>query len=288
VALPDINYLSIPRFWDRCRKIDIGTRLPYSIPPEFSRKLAVLLAQNRLSPPDYSQTQKLWSRYGTRIIRQISDLIPGKQGWIKEILIYPTVLGSITSFNYLDRPGTIHIWLREDAGISNITEAIITSLTRNDVYRDLNFTWTESEAVVDWLIAYSPLSPLLSKIDPGFSGSLTLKSTRNKERAALSSVSQSFLTKIGAPVIDSLAVRNIDLSNFTAREKQLFELFIHRSPQLVTADEISANIFSQNEDSFSLYAVSKAVQRLRDKLEQNGISGSFIQTKRGSGYLLAG
>jgi hypothetical protein len=287
IAFPEINYLSIPRFWDRCKKIDIGTKLPFSIPADLTHSLALLLEKCQLSPPDLSSIEKLWSKYDSQILSLIEDLIPAKKGWIKNIQIYPTTLGSITSFNYLDRPGAVHMWLRQDAGISNIVEAIITAITRDDVYRDLNFTWNESEAVADWILAYSPISTLLKKIDSTFSKSLTLKSTRNTQRASLTSLSQKFLSKIGAPVVDISTVRKIDLSNFTAREKQLFELLINRSPNLVTTDEISEIIFPQNMEAFSLYAIAKSIQRLRDKLEQNGISGSFIQTKRGAGYLLA-
>jgi hypothetical protein len=287
IALPDINYLSIPRFWDRSRKIDIGTQFPYSVPKEFSQELAALLASSHLSEPDFTATKKLWSHYESRILNLIENLIPGKKGWIKDILIYPTSIGSITSFNYLDGPGTVHMWLRSDAGISNIVEALITAITRNEIYRELNFNWNESEAVTDWILAFSPISTLLKEIDPGFSRSFTLKSTRNTQRASLTKFSQEFLIKIGAPFIDISSVRKINLANFTAREKQIFELLINRSPGIVTNDEISEIILPKNEDNFSLYAVSKSIQRLRDRLEQNGISGSFIQTKRGEGYLLA-
>ena len=54
---------------------------------------------------------------------------------------------------------------------------------------------------------------------------------------------------------------------------------------MVEIDKLSDIIFNEGEE-FSLWAIAKVVQRLRDKLEQNGVSGSFIQTLRGQGYAL--
>ena len=82
-----------------------------------------------------------------------------------------------------------------------------------------------------------------------------------------------FLRKIGAP---SVPLSHIDTSKFSTSEKQLFDLLTSRSPQIVPFAEIST----------SLYSAAKSIQRLRDQLESQGLSGSFIQTKRGEGYLL--
>ena len=60
---------------------------------------------------------------------------------------------------------------------------------------------------------------------------------------------------------------------------------IRNSNTVTEIDDIGSVIF-KSEDNFSLYAISKTIQRLRDKLEANGISGSYIQTLRGKGYLL--
>ncbi|MCU0287429.1 MAG: helix-turn-helix domain-containing protein, partial [Acidobacteria bacterium] len=75
--------------------------------------------------------------------------------------------------------------------------------------------------------------------------------------------------------------------SFTPREKSVFNLLLNNSHQIVTIDQIGETLFPDTPNDFSLYSVSKTIQRLRDKLEQNGISGSIIQTKRHGGYLLA-
>lgn len=45
-------------------------------------------------------------------------------------------------------------------------------------------------------------------------------------------------------------------------------------------------ILFDDDDSFNLHAISKAVERLRTKLEKNGLPSTLIQTVRGCGYML--
>ena len=70
----------------------------------------------------------------------------------------------------------------------------------------------------------------------------------------------------------------------TKEKKVMYEL-IKNSNNIVRFDTISDILFEDSEN-FSLFAQAKVIQRLREKLEKNGISGSFIQTVRGKGYLL--
>lgn len=157
--------------------------------------------------------------------------------------------------------------------MSAIAEAILTSVTRHDVYDHFDGLWSESEMIVDYLLAFSPLSKLLPV------PSSTIKTIRTKQSASLMQSSREFLVKIGAPTVSPV---QIDTSLFTIREKEIFHLLAAKAPNIVTFDELS----SADLDNFSLYGVSKGIQRLRDKLEQTGVSGSIIQTKRGEGYVL--
>ena len=73
--------------------------------------------------------------------------------------------------------------------------------------------------------------------------------------------------------------------NLNPTEKILLKHFIEKENQVVSFDEIADIIFKSDEE-YSLYAIAKKIERLRNKLEENGISGSYIQTLRGQGYLL--
>ena len=105
--------------------------------------------------------------------------------------------------------------------------------------------------------------------------------------------SEEFYRRLGAPISDNIfavkngapTIRDKRIENLSRQQMQILEVLIQRGNNLVTIDEISRLIFDTEED-FSLWAIAKTIQRLRDKLEQNGVSGSFIQTLRGQGYIL--
>lgn len=282
VYLPELPYLSIPRFWDLVRKINVDT-MPITAPKtlvEAVKKLLVLPSE-----PSLNKLKNLWDIHQNEIINCIYELIPSKKDSVTEIIILPTSFGTGCSFNLHQETGPVYIWLREGATIYSIVEAILTSLTRLDIYNTLGGVWAESEIITDWLIAFSPLAKLLHTIDPVSKFEPTMKTARAIQKAKLLQESENYMRKIGAPSIDNSAIKQIDISSFSAREKELFNLLLTKSPALVTMDEIGEKLFT-NPNDFSLYAISKSIQRLRDRLEQNGISGSFIQTKRGEGYLL--
>ena len=61
-------------------------------------------------------------------------------------------------------PTPIEMYLRDDQDIWAITEAILTAITRREVYDNLSGLWSESELLVDWLLTRSALTPVLKKI----------------------------------------------------------------------------------------------------------------------------
>lgn len=273
VSLPKLPYLTIPRFWNQASRIDTST-LPIEVPAALLKSIVKLLESAHLPQPNFTATQILWAAHQDEIIAAIYQLIPSRANSISKIIIWPTAFGTGCSFSQSKRPPEpIYIWLRQDHGITSIVEAILTSITRPDVYEHLGGLWQESEIIVDWLLTYSPLAKLLP------SSPKTIKSTRTKQNAALVQKSEGFLRQIGAPTVSPT---QIDPSILTPSEKAVFNLLLSRSPDIVTFDELS----DADPENFSLYAISKSIQRLRDKLEKHGISGSFIQTKRGEGYLL--
>lgn len=278
VLLPDLPYLSIPRFWDRVAKIDIS-HLPgsnNSVPTELISQAQTLLENANLVTPKYQSTQKAWVRIEKRVLDTIYSLIPHTRNSIKSITVWPTNFGTSCSFNVCDpksKSHNIYIWLRQDQGIGAIVEGILSSLTYRNVSEQLNGLWAETEIIVDWLLTFSPLSKLVPKTPK------TIKATRSIQSASLLQQSKTFLTKIGVPPVSP---KQLDTTSFSPSERQIYILLLSRSPSIVTFDELS----SANPENFSLYAISKSIQRLRDRLEKSGVSGSFIQTKRGEGYLL--
>jgi len=293
VTFPDLPYNTIPRFWDRVKKINIDD-FPLQIKSNLLRQTTTLLKNANLPAPDLQKTKKLWEKAGDKILNEIYRIMPAKRDRIKKIVIHPTSFGTTCSFN-LSKKGVdyVEMYLRQDQGISTIAEAILTSLIRPDIYEKLGGVWQESEIVADWLLTQSSLAGVIRKYEKKSNFVPTIKGTRIKQQARLISESDKFYKKLGLPAqtkvfnLNGLTpeIHKRPIENLNPKEKILLRELIQKENTILTFDEI-ADSLSQNEEQFSLWALAKLVERLRTKLEENGLSGSYIQTLRGQGYIL--
>lgn len=291
VTFPDLRYNEIPAFWEKVRKIDISI-IPIPADPKLVSAVKEIL-KNQLAEIDFRDIKNLWTKTEKEIVAQIYKIIPSKKGAIKKLTIYPTSFGTSSSFNFITKKGEIALYIRSDSGIHTITEALVTSLTRAEIYKDLGGVWQESEIITDWLITKSSLANKLKKYERQERYIPTLKGTRLKQQAKLLVESEIFYKKLGLPTTKNVfglngktpEIYKRPIENLSVKEKTILRLLILKMDNTVTVDEIGENIF-QTTDNFSLYAISKTIERLRRKLELNGISGSYIQTLRGKGYVL--
>lgn len=291
VTFVDLPFNKIPRFWEKAKSIDITT-LPIRVDKKLAQDTQKMLDRANLLKPEFTEIQKNWQKAEKDIISEIYKLMPIYKNRIRKIVIYPTIFGTSCSFNLISKNGEIVIYLREDMGIFAITEAIITSLTRADAYKDLGGVWQESELLTDWLVTKSSISNVIKKFtDEEFLP--TIKGVRIKEQANLIDLSNKFYKKIGINFSKKVfglngltpEINKKPIENLNSNEKKLMKILIQNENEVVEIDKIGGEIFGVDTD-YSLYAISKMIERLRTKLEANGISGSYIQTLRGKGYLL--
>lgn len=278
VIIPDLPYLSIPRFWEKAAKVwtlDIEKIEEPELIPAIEKMLEQVQIPNLLM----TNVKSEWEKIADEFLAEIGKLLPKQKNKITKIVIWPTNFGTSASFS-IEKNGTGHVWIRSDQGVEAIGWCLITALTRDDILDKYGGLWQESQMISDWLMGETTLSKYFSH--PYNS----MRALRSKQNASILEVSNKFLEKIGAPVISTEKVKNLDTTGFSDREKKLWSALSGKSPNILSVDEVSNILFANNEDDFSLYAISKAIQRLRDRLEKSGISGSFIQTKRGEGYLL--
>lgn len=293
VTFPDLAYNNIPRFWEKVKKVQVSD-FPMKINKSLLESVKKQLSLQNMETPDCKNTKKLWKKAEKEILSNIYKIIPSKKNLITKIIIYPTSFGTSSSFNWFNpKKGEIIMYLRQDQGIYTITEAIITSLARDEIYKDLGGIWQESEIITDWILTKSSLTKVLQKYENIKYFVPTLKGTRIKQQAKLLAESEEFYKKLGLPTKSKIfnlngltpEIHKKPVENLSAKEKILLRLLVQKAGGVTTFDEIGENIFS-SENDFSLYAISKTIERLRTKLEQNGISGSYIQTLRGQGYVL--
>lgn len=291
VTFIDLSFNKIPRFWEKVKPIDI-TSLPIKVDPKLVIKTENLLKSANLPKPNFETTQKLWQKAEKSVVSEIYKIMPNYKNKIKEIIIYPTIFGTSCSFNLINKKGQVIIYLRQDMGIYALVEAILTSLTREGVYKELGGMWRESELLVDWLITKASIGNVIKRFtNENFLP--TIRGVRIKEQANLISESNKFYQKLGIGFEDKIfglnglvpEINKKPIENLNISEKKLMKILIENENEVVEIDKIGDEIFGTDSD-YSLYAISKMVERLRTKLETNGISGSYIQTLRGKGYLL--
>lgn len=292
VIFPNYKYHEITKFWSNVAKVDIQT-YPHIIDKEFHSICKKHLFVVNLEDPRYEEIKERWNKAEVEILKTIFEMLPEKKGVLKKITIQPSKLGTSCSFSYKITNGEIIISLRDDQGIHAITEAIITSLTRDDVYKKLEGTWQESEIITDFLVTQTKLAKVLQKYEGKDKYIPTIKGTRVKDVGNLQKLSDEYYKKLNIPNFDkpfnlnglTPEINKKPILNLTPKEKQVMYLLIKNSNNIISFDQISDIIFSSDDD-FSLFAMAKFIQRLREKLEKNGVSGSFIQTIRSKGYLL--
>lgn len=292
VTFPDLPYNSIPRFWKTVKSINVDN-LPLTIDRQLISEIEKLVLENKLNNAKFEIVKILWEKVESEVMEEIYRVIPSKRGLVKKIVISPTVFGTNCSFNWKNDFGEIYIYLRQDQGIHAIVEAIVTSLTREDIYEKLGGVWAESEIITDYLVTQSSIATVLQKYEKAEAYLPTLKGIRGKEQVKLLKESEEFYKKLGIPSFEKPFSINgtiphlfdKPLDNLTETERNLTLTLIRNENAVTDFDTIGGAIF-KSEDDFSLYAISKTIQRLRDKFEASGISGSYIQTLRGKGYVL--
>ncbi|MDP1743418.1 MAG: hypothetical protein Q8L51_01380, partial [Candidatus Amesbacteria bacterium] len=254
VVIPDLPYLSIPRFWEKAAKVwtlDIENIVEPELLPALEKMLG------KVTAPDYQVVQKEWNKISEEFLGEIGKLLPRQKNKIKKIMIWPTNFGTSASFS-IEKNGTAHVWIRSDQGVEAIGWCLITALTREDILDKYGGLWQESQMISDWLMGETPLSKYFPKTYN------SMRSLRSKQNASMLEKSEAFLTKIGAPVISTEKIKNLDTTSFSDREKKLWSALSIKSPDILSMDEVGNILFANSEDDFSLYAISKAIQRLRD------------------------
>lgn len=296
IFLPPLRYPK--NLFKKAAKLKLS--IPMKIPDGLLKTLNNLLSV-RVRPSQsayisqgsdpFKKQKSAWQKVEKRFWKMLFDFIPESKN-IKSLEIWPTQLGSICSFWHTK--GKIYIWLRLDADVSHIAEGVISTLIKIEPYTParfnlIDYSWNEKEAIVDFLLTQTPLTNLFPNYQPTLYA-LKLENKFFKEES--NKYLQSLGVKIGE--IFKIKKREIYCNNkllpanlFSKKETKLLKLFIKNKNSVIDFDQIAHVLWKKNtEEKFSLWAISKTIERLRKKLEKLNISAESLQTKHGKGYLL--
>ena len=293
VLFPQLKSDSIPSFWSRVNKANISD-IPVSKDKDLIDQIVKILNILNLKEPAMGKLKNLWTKNQDQIISQIETVI-GKKNLIKKLTIYKSNFGTSVSFNIpISSPSEIKLFLRADQDIYSLVEGILSALLQHQLILNYDASWKERELLIDWLVRDSTIGSLLKKLQP-VSGILsTTEVIQKKQYSRLKRFSVDFLKRLKVPgkfkynfstKKFSIFVGGNKLSNLTWKERRILLLLTQNRGDVVSTDKISEVIF-RDEHDFSLYALAKFFQRLREKLEENGVPGNLIETVRRKGYLM--
>lgn len=286
VVFPNLPYSSIPRFWDLVSKLKLTT--PQTAPNKLLNSAISLITPNHNLQQYLFHLSKLEEQYN-----QVKDnfwnnfytLYPQHISRVKEISIVSTSYGSVSSFSLArSEQSSITIYIRQDVSIDKLLWSILASVLRPKMQDELKYSWEEIEAVIDHLLSETSLSSGLPHPHP------TLKNLRSDQLAQYRLTSTQYLERLGINTVLKLTkVNNLYrygdtlIVNLTKKEEMLLDLFLTKRGLTVSYEEI-ASVLWPNNDDWSLYALSKEIQRLRDKIKSNGINTRLIHAHRKLGY----
>lgn len=285
VVFPDLDYSSIPQFWEKTSKLKPWT--PIEAPAHLVEQTITLIKPTcNTSKLNHAQTQ-LQSRlnsHSRQFWNTLFHTFPQYKNRLDTVNISLTQFGPVSTFRLATKDNDlIDIFLRADHSINKVFEAILTCILRPKLEK-LNFSWQEIESVVDFLLIESSLG--INK-DP-LRG--TIPSLRKTQNSVWQKQSLEFQAKLGFVTHANWERKNgafyfsgKKIQNLSQKEHLLLEVLLTKRPQTTTFDEIMDNIWPNNQE-ITQWAITKQVQRLREKLKQNGINIPIIQAGRGVGY----
>ncbi|MFH1280473.1 MAG: winged helix-turn-helix domain-containing protein [Candidatus Beckwithbacteria bacterium] len=283
VILPNLKYHQIKNYWQTLQPLisQFPTKAPKLFYSTIQKQLLLLnlyqpLKNSKALISDWQQIQSKFWKY-------LDLLLPHQTKNIKTIKVHPTNFGSIASW-WLNKENFI-CYLRTDASISHLAEAIITTLIR--LNKNYQYSWENSEAIVDFFLTHSFISPLLNNYQPTQPSLLkTNLSLRKKSDLYLQSLGVTYKQKLLQLHNHQILFKGKKINHlFTKNQQKILKFLIKNQNELISSDNLADELWGK-ENFKSLWALNKTIQRLRLKLQSLGFPSKNLKVLRGRGYLL--
>lgn len=210
---------------------------------------------------------------------------------IKKLTIYKVRFGTGTVNSPLKTlANNVEIAVREGAGIANVVAALLDSLSHLHT-AELKLEANELRPIRDWLLYNTRIATTLKNYNLSFVPSTTYmrkKSTNSQNRLDLPYVkSLNLFTDINSFEVKGNEVffNNKSLDGLTGNEKSLLVCLISKKNKTVSYDEL-LDILEQKDREVSYYAVYKAIERLRKRLNEYGVPSNTLKTIPRKGVML--
>lgn len=283
IVFPDLNFSHL---WKSTSRLHPAT--PMTAPDHLIESVSSLLTT--YSPPrqELASLKNKWHSVERKFFAVLYSLLPESRNRIQKIEFIITRWGTVSQFNMLlPQHSILTLYLRPDAAIGDIAQAIILSLIRHQLQYRQSRRWEEIETVSDFLLHHSPLARIIKP-----KSSTMMSALRQPQTGKLLLKSQKFQARLGVPTVNNWQIKNkniffqdIKIKHLTQRQFQLLQLFIVNYGEIVSNDLIADLLWPESE-KFSLWAIVKEIARIREKIVISGLPGSLLKSHRKLGYSL--
>jgi len=204
------------------------------------------------------------------------------------LLVTPQICGSIGY--YRSEENSVEIYPRYDFSTNGLIRLMTTALivhlesTIPQKKRPL-YSPTIEDRVTSILVSPTLRNFVETKsMETNFKGIHNILTSRHKAKYAKETTL--YLDSIGIPQ-KTLIPEDSMKKSLTTQEKNILTQLEKNRNHITTFEEIGKAMWGNNwAKNYSLYAISKAIQRLCKKLHKNGFPTEVIHTERKKGYML--
>jgi len=285
VYFPDLPYSL--KFWQSIRRSPHQS-VARLFPKEARDEIARLIPKANQAPPPSGWKKK--ERFFFTVLKEMR-LFEEELNKIASISVLLTPYGTAGSFHYLlKKSGKVDLFVthREDNPSAFLAKTLVLALLLFQNPKYASEKWQEKQTIADFLFSKTKLASLF----PDYR--LNLKWNSKLPTKYLLD-SRKYLQKLGFGEEKKFRLINEQIFYgerkldriLSAQEKNILAGLIKKNGEALTHDQIAQILWQEKAaEKFSLWAITKVIQKLRRKLQLVGINQNLILTLYGQGYAL--
>lgn len=292
VYLPMIKSFNPQRFSSVLEQVKED--IPLEKSPAVSKVLSALrqsgFKPEKIDISNKRRTEKHWRLIEPQFEDYLLEIFPYYRYYHIRLEIFWTRYGSLVAFGFGQTTGkniNAKIYLRDDMGVSQIAEGLLSSLLWHKT-RDLyQYSWLQREAIIDFLMRDTKFSRLFPDYHPTLSPKVRKRKFPHDYKESAKYLERlGFFLKTGLSVRQNMLLINNRLPkfNFSPTESKILKKLIAAPNEPVSYYELGDLVWKDDVEKFSLWALSRMIFKIRNKLRKNGLSPEHIKNLRGLGY----
>lgn len=294
VYLPRLKFEEIESFWERVARIDPQwlikdpkVEIVFEMESLILQK-GCLFSDSRGTRAALARMTREWELIDDEFRNSLEEVLPQVKDMKLNVHILPTEFGTASSFlSWKDGDRhQVRIWWRMDTDLGHLAEGIISALWAVPLRKKRQYSWEESEAIIDFLMTKTTLREMFPDYE------MTLQNLRKKEHAALAIEAQEYLQSLGLVKSYDVQVLGEDIyfagtkMDLSFTEKKILKLLCKHRGTLVSFVQLESEVWAERDEGFSLWSIAQYMYQIRLKLEALGGGRHMIQSRRKLGYVL--